>query len=144
MFAWFIKITKVVSFESVKMFRKDPFLSLCLPLSSSMIFRLLCLLPSAALFTLTFWPFDPPLPRSSLRWRPHKELCFDWSAGRSTGVFLSIRVNVRPPSFQATPIKPTSSPTSSHSAPAFVSIPLHPFLGSPLTALFPSINMYFR
>ena len=31
-------------------------------------------------------------------WRPHKELCFDWSAGLSTGVFLSIRANVRPPS----------------------------------------------
>ena len=29
-------------------------------------------------------------PRSLLRWRPHKELCFDWSAGLSTGVFLSI------------------------------------------------------
>ena len=28
--------------------------------SSSMIFRLLCLLPSAALFTLTIWPFGPP------------------------------------------------------------------------------------
>ena len=64
-------------------------------LSSSMIFRLLCLLPSAALFTLTIWPFGPPPPRSPLRWRPHKKLCFDWSAGLSTGVFLSIRANVR-------------------------------------------------
>ena len=27
---------------------------------------------------------------SPLRWRPHKELCFDWSAGLSTGVLLSI------------------------------------------------------
>ena len=35
---------------------------------------------------------------SPLRWRPHKELCFDWSADLSTGVFLSIQVNVRPPS----------------------------------------------
>ena len=44
-----------------------------------MIFRLLCLLPSAALFMLMIWPFGPPLPWSPLRWRPHKELCFDWS-----------------------------------------------------------------
>ena len=82
---WFIKITKVVPFESVKMFCKDPFLALYFSPSSSMIFRLLCLLPSAALFTLTIWPFGSPRPRSPLRWRPHKELCFNWSAGLSTG-----------------------------------------------------------
>ena len=57
---WFIKITKVVPFESVEVFRKDPFLALYFSLSSSMIFRLLCLLPSDALFTLTIWPFGPP------------------------------------------------------------------------------------
>ena len=32
--AWFIKITKVVSFESVEVFRKDPFWALFLSLSS--------------------------------------------------------------------------------------------------------------
>ena len=95
---WFIKITKVVPFEFVEVFRKDPFLALYFSLYSLMIFRLLCLLQLAALFTLTIWPFGPPPPRSPLRWRPHKELCFDWSAGLSTGVFLSIRENVRPPS----------------------------------------------
>ena len=41
-----------------------------------MIFLPLCLLPSAALFKLTIWPFGPPLSWSPLRWRPHKEL---WS-----------------------------------------------------------------
>ena len=86
-------------------------------LSSSMIFRLLCLLPSAALFTLTIWPFGPPPPRSSLRWRPHKELCFDWSAGLSTGVFLSIRTNVRPSFSQWIPTRLTFCPISSYSAP---------------------------
>ena len=54
-------------------------------------------------FFRTSHDVDPLLlkspPRSLLRWRPHKELCFDWSAGLSTGVFLSIRENVRPPSF---------------------------------------------
>ena len=112
-------------------------------LSSLMIFRHLCLLPSAALFTLTIWPFGPPPARSLLRWRPHKELCFDWSAGLSTGVFLSIRANVRPPS-QWIPTRLTSSPTSSYSAPASVSIPLQLFLGSPSTALFPFLSMYLR
>ena len=38
-----------------------------------MIFRLLCLPPSAALITLTIWSFGRPPPRSPLRWRPHKE-----------------------------------------------------------------------
>ena len=88
---WFFKITKVVPFESVEVFRKDPFLALYFSSYSLMIFQHLCLLPSAALFTLTIWPFGPPPPRSPLRWRPHKELCFDWIAGLSTGVFLSIR-----------------------------------------------------
>ena len=74
---WFFKITKVVSFESVEVFCKDPFLALYFSLCSSMIFWLLCLLPSAAPFTLTIWLFGPPPPRFPLRWRPHKELCFD-------------------------------------------------------------------
>ena len=121
---WTFKITKVVPFESVEVFRKDPFLALSFSLSSLMISRPLYLLPSGALFMLTIWPFGPPPPRSPLRWRPHKELCFDWSAGLSTGVFLSIRANVRPSSSQWIPTRLTSSPTSSYSAPASVSIPL--------------------
>ena len=90
-FVWFFKITQTALFESVEVLCKDPFLALFFSLYSLMIFLLLCLLPSAALFTLTIWPFGPPHPRSPLRWRPHKELCFDWSAGLTTGVFLSIR-----------------------------------------------------
>ena len=58
---WFFKITKVVAFEFVQVFRKDTFLALYFSLSSLVIFRLLCLLLSAALFTLTIWPFGPPL-----------------------------------------------------------------------------------
>ena len=141
--AWFFKITKAVPFESVEVFCKDSFLALYFSLSSLMIFWLLYLLPSAVLFTLTIWPFGPLPPRSPLRWRPHKELCFDWSAGLSTGVFLSIRANVRPPSFHWIPTRLTSSPTS-YSAPASVSIPLQLFLGSPSTALFPLLSMYLR
>ena len=103
----------------------------------------LCLLPSAALFTLMIWPFGPPPPRSLMRWRLHKELCFDWSAGLSTGVFLSIRANVRPRSSQWIPTRLTSSPTSSYSAPASVSIPLQLFLGSPLSKHVSSLKAKF-
>ena len=141
---WFIKITKAAPFESVEVFRKDPFLALYFSPYSLMIFRLLCLLPSSVLFTLTIWPFGPIPPRSPVWWRPHKDLCFDWSAGLSTGVFLSIRENVRPLSSQWIPTRLTSNPTSSYSAPASVSIPLQLFSGSPLTALFPLLNMYLR
>ena len=140
----FFKITKVVILESVEVFRKDSFLALFFFFYLIMIFRSLCLLLSAALFTLTIWPFGLPPPRSPQQWRPHKELCFDWNAGLSAGVFLSIRANVRPPSSQWIPIKPTSSPTSSYSVPASVSIPLQLFFGSPSTALFPFLNMYLR
>ena len=117
---WFIKITKTAPFESVEVFRKDPFLAMYFSLSSLIILLLLCLLASAALFTLTIWPFGPLPPRLLLRWRPHKELYFDWRAGLSNGIFFSIRANVRPPSSQWIPTKLTSNPTSSYSAPASV------------------------
>ena len=139
---WLIKITKAAPFESVEVFHKVLFLALFFSPYSLMIFWPLCLLPSAALFTLMIWPFGPLPLRSPLWWRPHKELYFDWSADLSTGVFLSIRVNVRPPSSQWIPTKLTSSPTSSYSAPASDLIPLQLFLGSPSTALFPFLNMY--
>ena len=141
---WSFKITKVAPFQSVEVFCKDPFLALYFSLSSLMIFRHLCLLPSAALFMLTIWPFGPLPPRSPLWWRPLKELCFDWSTGLGTGVFLSIRANVRLPSSQWIPTKLTSSPTFYYSAPASVLIPLQLFSGSPSTALFPFLNMYLR
>ena len=141
---WFFKITKPAPFESVEVFRKDPFLALYFSLSLLLIFWPLCFLPSAALFTLMIWPFGPLPPRSPLRWRPHKELCFNWSAGLSTGVFLSIRANVRSCSSQWIPTKLASSPTSSYSALASVLIPLQLFWGSPSTAPFPFLSMYLR
>ena len=73
------------------------FLALYFFLFSSMICLLLCHLPSAALSMLTISPLVLP-PRSLPRWRLYKELRLDWSAGLSTGVFLLIRANVRPPS----------------------------------------------
>ena len=61
---WFNKITKVVPFESVEVFRKDPFLALYFSLFSSMIFQFLCLLPSAALCAddLAIWSSFPSVP----------------------------------------------------------------------------------
>ena len=79
------------------------------------------------------WPFDPPPLRSPLQRRPHKKLCFDWSAGLSTDVILLIQANVRPRFSQWIPTKLTCS----YSTSASVSIQLQPFLGSPSTALFP-------
>ena len=124
------------------MFGKNPFLALFFSLSSLMIFRPLHLLLLAALFMLTIWPFGPPPPWSPLWWKQHKELCFDWSNGLSTGVFLSIRANVGPPSSQWIPTKRTSSQTSYYSTPVSISIQLQLLLGSPSTALFPFLNMY--
>ena len=93
------------------MFRKDSFLALYFSLSLLMIFRLLCLLfVSCSLYADDLAIWSSSSPRSLLRWRSHKELSFDWSAGLSTGVFLSIRANVRRPSSQWIPIKLTSNP----------------------------------
>ena len=50
---WFFKTKKMAPFESVEKFYKDPFLALYFSLFSSVIFLLLWLLPSAALFMLT-------------------------------------------------------------------------------------------
>ena len=62
---WFFRITKVVPFESVEVFRKDLFLALYFSLSSLMISRPLCLLPLVALFThadnLAIWS-SPSVP----------------------------------------------------------------------------------
>ena len=50
---------QVTPFESVEVFRKVPFLTLYFSFFSRMIFLLLCLFPSAALFFLTIWSFSP-------------------------------------------------------------------------------------
>ena len=87
---------------------------------------------------LAIWSSSPLVPTAVEA--TQGALCFDWSAGLSTGVFLSIRANERPPSSQWIPTKLTST----YSAPASVSIQLQPFLGSPSTALFSFLSMYLR
>ena len=47
------QLAKVIPFESVEVFRQDPFLALFFSLSLSMTFLLLCLLPSTSFFMLT-------------------------------------------------------------------------------------------
>ena len=66
----------------------------------------------------------------------HKQLWFDWSAGLSTGIFLSTRANVRLLFSKWIPTKLTSSSTSSYSTHPSASIPLQLSLGSPSTPLF--------
>ena len=139
---WSIKITEVISFESVEVFRKDPFLALYFSLYSLMIFRRHCLLPSAALFMLTIWPFGPPPPQSQLRWRPSKKLCFVRSVGLSIGDFLSILTNVRLPSSQWIPTRLTSNPIASYLASASVSILM--FFGITFDCTLSFFKMYLR
>ena len=64
--AWFIKITKIVPLESVRVFCKDVFLALYFSLSSSMIFWLLCFFAavSCSLYAddLAIWSSSPSVP----------------------------------------------------------------------------------
>ena len=129
----FIKITKVVLFESVKVFRKAPFLALYLFLSSSLISLLLCLLPSAALFMLTIWSSSPSVPiavettQGALirleRWSEY--WCLPVNVNKCEASFFSVD------SHQANP-----QPNFFYSTPASISIPLQLFLGSLSTTLF--------
>ena len=128
---WFIKITKVVPFESVEAFRKYPILALYFSLSSLMIFRPLYflhqllslrwrsgLLPTAMEATqeAQFW-----LERWYLPLNPIECDAF---------FFL---VDLHQANLQPNLLSLGS-----------VSIPLQLFLGSPSTALFPFLSMYLR
>ena len=137
---WFIKIRKVVPFESVEVFCNDPFLA------SLFINDLPASLPSSVSCSfyaddLAIWFFSPLVPTAV---EATQGAMFQLECWLSTGVFLSIRENVRPPSSQWIPTKLTSSPTSSYSAPVSVSTQAQLFLGSPSIALFPFLNMFFR
>ena len=141
--AWFIKITKAAPFESVEVFRKDPFLALYFSLSSSMIFRPLCIHPSAVLYAddLAIWSSSPSVStaveatQGALfrleRWSEY--WCLPLNLSKCEAYF-----------FLWIPTKLTSNPTSSYSILAPVSIPLQLFLGSRSTALFPFLDMYHR
>ena len=82
---------------------KHSYLALYFSLSSSMIYRLLCLLPSAALFTLTMWPFGPPPRGSALRWKPLERSSEYWrlllNLRKCEASFFSVdpyKANLRP------------------------------------------------
>ena len=76
---------------------------------------------SCSLYTddLAIWSSSPSVP-TAVEATQGALFCL-WSTGLSTGVFLSIRENVRPPSFQWIPTKLTSNPTSFYSILASVS-----------------------
>ena len=90
---------------------------------------------------LAIWSPSPSVPTAV---EATQGALFRLERGLSINVFLSIRANVSPPSSQWIPTKLTSSPTSSYSAPASVSIPLQLFSRSPSTALFPFLSMCLR
>ena len=122
---WFFKITKVFPFESVEVFRKDPFLAVYFSLS---INDLPASLPSSVSGSLRRrFGYLVVFPLGSYCGGGHKQICFDWSTSLSTGVFLSIRENVRPP--QSIPNKLTFSQTSFYSAPVSRFNPTPTFLG---------------
>ena len=106
---WFFKIEKVTPFEYVEVFCKDSFLVVCFFLFINDLSASSCHLPLSLLFMMTTWPFSPHLPRPLPRWRLHKNLCFDCSAGLGTGVF-SIRANARSPFSWLIPTKVPPSP----------------------------------
>ena len=110
MLLWSIKITKAVPFESVEVFRKDPFLALYFSLSSLMIFRLFCLLPSAVLSyadDLAIWSSSPSVPtaveatQGALfrleRW--HENWCLPLNPSKCEASFFSVdphQANLQP------------------------------------------------
>ena len=142
--AGFFKIRKAAPFESIEVFRKDPFLVLSFSLSSLMIFQLLCLFSSAALHTLTIWPFGPPPPSVPTAveatqgalfrlkcWSEH--WCLPFNPSKCEASFFSMdphQANLQPN------LLLLGSPS--------VSTPLQLFMGSPSTALFPFQNVYLR
>ena len=88
---------------------------------------------------LTIWPFGPPSPRSPLRWRPHNELCFDWSA----------RLPLDPSKCEASFF--SVDPHQAHLQPNLLLLnsrlhfnPTQLFLESLTTALFPFLNIDLR
>ena len=85
---------------------------------------------------LTIWSSSPSVPTAVKATQRALIPMEHWSE------YWCLPLNPRPPSFHWIPTKLTSSPTSTYSAPASVSIPLQPLLGSPSTALFPFLNMY--
>ena len=142
---WFFKFTKVVTFESVEMFRKDPFLALYFYyFSSSMIFLLLCVLPlSCSLYTndLAIWSFSPSVPTAMEatqgalfqleRWSEY--WCLPLNPSKCEAAFFSVKpqqANLQPNLFLLNSrLRFNPTPT---------------FLGYPSTACFSFLSIYLH
>ena len=133
----FSKLKKRLLSSPSRCIVKNIFLALYLFLFSWMIFLLFCLLPSAVLFTLTIWPFGPPLSVPAAvettqealiqveRWFEY--WCYFLNSSKCVAPFFSKSPPSSPLLFQL----------------PFASIPLQLFLESPSTALFPFLNVCF-
>ena len=134
--AWFFKITKIATFESVEVLRKDPFLALFSLYISDVLVSLLFSV-SCSLYADDLAIGSPPkfstavgaTQRALIRlecWV--KYWCLPLNPSKCEASFFSVDPH------QAILI---SNLTSSYLTPAFILIPLQLFLESPTTTLFP-------
>ena len=142
--AWSFKITKVVPFESVEVFRKDSFLG---PVHFSLFINdLPTSLPSSVSCSvyaddLAIWSFSLSVPTAVEATQGALFRLECWSE------YWCLPLN--PSKYEASffPLdshQANFQPNLSYSAPASVSIPFQLFLGSPSTALFRFLRMYLR
>ena len=139
---WSIKITKVVAFKSVEVFRKDPFLALYFSLFNNDLPASLPSSVSCFLYAddLAIWSFSRSVPTSVEATQEALFRLERWSEYWC----LPLNRSKCESSFSVDPHRLTSNPTSTYSAPSSVSIPLQLFLCSPSTAIFTFLSMYLR
>ena len=133
---WFIKITKVIPFESVEVFRKDPFFGPVLfslfinDLPASLSSSVSCSLYAD---DLTIWSSSPLVPTAVEATQGAlfqlECWCLPLNPSKCEASFFSVD---------------PQQANSYYSIPTSVSTQLQSFLGSSSTALFPFLNMYFR
>ena len=113
---------------SVEVFHKDPFLGLYFSLFFNDLPASLPFSVSCSLYAddLDIWSSFPSVP---IAVEATQDPPIRLRDGLSTGVFLSVRANVRPPSSQWIPTKLTSSPTFSYSTLPLSFYPTETFLG---------------
>ena len=133
---WFFKITKVVLFESVEVFRKDPYLALHFSLFINDLPAFLPSSVSCSLYAddLTIWSSSPSVPTAVEATQGALFRLEHWCLpSKCEASFFS--VDPHQANLQLNLLLLCSRS---------VSIPLQLFLGSPSTALFLLLSMYLR